>query len=368
MVVTTESLERSGGQVVPLPKLDRFGTAVQLRLASIRGEESGQAWVRLNVRNAFEAVRREGAQVFEIEESFGWASALVGLGVPIIQRLHGPHALVRSEVESVAEKQSGDKRVAAELISYNRVQAVSAPSRGLLDALRDRYGLHPNIASVIPNPMPVALGRETWRPERADHAQFLFVGRFDLCKGADLVLRSFASAAQRDANLRLIVAGPDIGIAQVNGRRVHFDDFVRQEISPEVRSRIEFVGSQPPKRIAELRLQSGIAFIASRFETFGYNIAEAMAVGMPILASDTFGARDLIRDRVDGRIVPVGDVENAANVMLEMASNPMKLPPLGRSAYTRAQELLAPGRIAAEVELLYRKVLQRGDRSGSDRV
>ena len=41
-------------------------------------------------RNRLKAARQAGAQVFEIEESFGWAGRLTGQGVAIVERLHGP--------------------------------------------------------------------------------------------------------------------------------------------------------------------------------------------------------------------------------------------------------------------------------------
>jgi glycosyltransferase involved in cell wall biosynthesis len=357
IVVTTENIEHADGRVSPLPRLNRLLAGIKLRAATVRGATSGQAWVLMNVRNAFEAARQAGAQVFEIEESYGWAGALVNRDVAIIERLHGPHSFVRNAVESAAEKRLSDRRIAAEVASLRKVQAVTSPSRGLLDAMTERHGLKLKLASVIPNPMPVACSSAIWRPQEANHDQFLCVGRFDLCKGADIVLRAFAEAVSRRPTLKLIFVGPDNGLAQADGSVIGFDEFVCSEIAPEARARIEFMGPQPQNRIAELRLRSGVALVGSRFESFAYIIAEAMAVGMPILTSDTFGARELIRDRRDGRIVPVGDVGTTAEAIVEMASSPNRLHEFGRSAYLRAGALLAPDRIARETEALYREAV-----------
>jgi glycosyltransferase involved in cell wall biosynthesis len=358
-VVTTENMEDANGQVVALPAINRLVAGTKLRLASMRGKNAGQLWVRMHIRNAFETARREGVQVFEIEESFGWAAALVGQGVAVVERLHGPHAFVRNSIESAAEKRLGDHRVAAEVASLTKVQAVTSSSRWLLDAMIERYQLNLNLTSVFPNPMPVAPLSATWRRQEADQDQFLFVGRFDLCKGADVVLRAFALAVTRRPTLKLVMAGPDNGLAQADGSLIRFDEFARREIPAEARPKIKFMGPQPPSQIAELRMRSGVALVASRFETFAYIIAEAMAVGMPILTSDTFAARELIRDGLDGRTVPVGDVEKTAAAMIEMSSNPDPLDALGLSAYQRARTLLDPDRIAEETEGLYRQALAR---------
>jgi len=358
-VVTTEYMEDADGNVAALPKINRLLASAELRLAAMRGEGRGERWVRMNVRNAFAAARRLEAQVFEIEESFGWAGALNGQGVAIVERLHGPHAFVRNVVESAAERKAGDRREAAERSSFGRVQAMISPTRGLLDALVERFDLDLGLARVIPNPMPLTPPSAMWRYERANPTQLLAVGRFDLCKGADVMLRAFAVALNRQPDLTLVMAGPDTGLAQADGTMVRFDDFVRREIPPEARSRITFLGPQPPSRISELRLQSGVAVVASRFETFPYTIAEAMAVGMPILASATFGAREMIRDGVDGRIVPIADIEKTAEPMVEMAAMPEKLAEFGRSAHARAAELLSPERVARETVELYRQAIAR---------
>src|SRR5260221_13319072 len=121
------------------------------------------------------------------------------------------------------------------------------------------------------------------------------------------------------------MAGPDSGLAQRDGSKMHFDEFVATEFAPEVRKRVHFFGLLPGSRIAELRLQSAFALVLSRFEAFSYTVAEAMAVGMPVLASDCFGPSELIRDGIDGRIVPVADISAAAAAMVEMAASPARL-------------------------------------------
>jgi glycosyltransferase involved in cell wall biosynthesis len=212
---------------------------------------------------------------------------------------------------------------------------------------------------AIPNPMPVDSGGPAWSVRDADPDQILFVGRFDLCKGADVAIRAFARALEWRPSLTLLMAGPDRGLAQPDGRTLHFDEFVAREISPEARARIRFLGSQPPQRIAELRLRSCFALVASRFENFAYSIGEAMAVGMPVLASDTFGSREMIRDGLDGRIVPSGDSSAMAEGVLAMASDPEGLAKMGRTAYERVAAWLSPERVARDTVNLYHEVIAK---------
>jgi glycosyltransferase involved in cell wall biosynthesis len=84
-----------------------------------------------------------------------------------------------------------------------------------------------------------------------------------------------------------------------------------------------------------------------------------MAAGMPVLASDTFGNGEMIRDGLDGRIVPIGDVTATADAILAMASDPARLADMGRSAYARVAEWLSPERIARETVAVYREAMAR---------
>jgi glycosyltransferase involved in cell wall biosynthesis len=100
-----------------------------------------------------------------------------------------------------------------------------------------------------------------------------------------------------------------------------------------------------------------MSIVGSRFENFAYSIAEAMACGMPVLASDSYGNSEMIRDGIDGRIVPVADVTATAAAMVSMLTDADKLAAMGRSAHSRAAEWLAPERVARETVAIYRQTI-----------
>lgn len=359
IVLAGDRIEHSDGRVGPIGRPSRALGPFRWLAESRQPDDGSSVGIRLEILNAFGAARREGAEVFEIEESFGWAGRLVGRGAAIVSRLHGPHVFGREPQESAAEKMLGALREAAEARALTTVQAVSCPSARLLDAMVSRYDLELPLARAIPNPIPVAPRSAAWNVANADLDQLLCVGRFDLRKGADIVVHAFVRALDRRPSLKLVIAGPDPGLTQPDGRRIHFDEFITAEVPPAARKRISFLGPQSPQHIANLRRQSAFAIVGSRFENFAYSIAEAMALGMPVLASDSFGNAEMIRDGVDGRIIPVEDVAATANAILDMASDTQRLAEMGHSTYSRAAEWLAPERIARENVVLYREAISR---------
>jgi glycosyltransferase involved in cell wall biosynthesis len=358
-IVTPTHIDAAEGGVCALAPSRGLIGRLRSFAESRHGADGSHPWTRLRIIDAFRAARRAGVQVFEIEESFGWAGRLVGRGIPIVERLHGPHVFVRDRFGSEEERRLGDLREAAELKSFIRADVVTAPTQALIDRLTDVYDLSLPFARAIPNPIPVAPPQRRWSAQRADLDQILCVGRFDWCKGADVVVRAFARALERRPSLKLIMVGPDHGIKQENGNVVQFAEFAGIEIPPEACARIRFLGAQSPGQIAELRLRSAFSLIGSRFEVFSYAISEAMAVGMPVLATNTFGGSMLIRDRIDGRISPIGEIEPMAEAMLEMIRDSAQLAEMGASAYARAANLLSPERIADETLAVYRQAIAK---------
>jgi len=355
-VVTTTHIEHADGRIKALPEANRLVREVQLALERRRQNDGSDAWVRYHVFAAIKAAQRCGVEVFEMEESYGWAARVAGRGMAIVERLHGPHVFGREPRETAQEKTAGDLREIAERSSFAKVEAVTSPSGEMLSELVQLYGLDLPLCETIPNPIPVA--ETAWDLERADPDQILCVGRFDLRKGADVVVRAFAEASEHRP-LKLIMAGPDTGIANESGRRWHFEEFTQDRISPEAKGRIQFLGPVPPERVAELRLQSSLALVGSRFENFPYSIAEAMAVGMPVLTSATFGGNELVRDGIEGRVVPIGDSAAMRDAMLQMMGDPKQLREMGRAALDRAATWLSPERVARVTVDLYRQAMGR---------
>jgi GalNAc-alpha-(1->4)-GalNAc-alpha-(1->3)-diNAcBac-PP-undecaprenol alpha-1,4-N-acetyl-D-galactosaminyltransferase len=78
---------------------------------------------------------------------------------------------------------------------------------------------------------------------------------------------------------------------------------------------------------------------SSRREGFPNAVLEAMGMGAPVICADCpSGPAELIRDGVNGRLVPVGDVGALARVMTELIKRPEAREKLGREAVRVRQE------------------------------
>lgn len=345
-IVDSEQIEFSDGTIADLPKITGLKCRLQM-LSEARHGDFSTAYVRLRIIEGFQALKAAGAEVVEIEETWGWAARLVGRGVPVVMRLHGPHALGR---ETAKKERRDDRREAAELSSFERVQAVTCPSARLLQTMA-QIGGRSTLARVIHN--PVSVPAEQWSIDRADPNQMLCVGRFDLRKGADIVITAFVRAVENCPRLKLVMVGPDNGL----GGTVRFEHFVRC-IPLQARAKIEFLGEQTPESIAKLRLTSAFAIVGSRFENFPYAAFEAQALGMPLLSTDVFGLGEMISDGIDGKLVPIADADAMANAILEMAGDPAATARMGAAGRAMVANKMDPRHIARQTVELYQEAQQ----------
>jgi GalNAc-alpha-(1->4)-GalNAc-alpha-(1->3)-diNAcBac-PP-undecaprenol alpha-1,4-N-acetyl-D-galactosaminyltransferase len=170
--------------------------------------------------------------------------------------------------------------------------------------------------SVIPNALRLL-------PEPSDERRSVIVavGRLTHQKGFDVLLRAFARIASRFEEWSLVIIGEGderLSLTRLRGE-LRLDD------------RVEFVGQTP--NVVDWMAHAGLVVQTSRFEGFPNVVLESMGLGAAVISTDCrSGPSDMIEDGVNGRLVPVDDVDTLVDVMAELISRPEERERLGRAA------------------------------------
>jgi glycosyltransferase involved in cell wall biosynthesis len=174
----------------------------------------------------------------------------------------------------------------------------------------------------------------------------LFVGRMAHEKNIDFLIDVASLCRHANPRLQWVFAGEGPALASLRGR-------VRSQGLDDT---IRFVGYLD--RATELRdcyAAADVFAFASRTETQGLVLLEAMAMGVPVIALAEMGTRDIVGPRL-GAIVPKDAADDFATEMLKLADNPVLRQELGRQAREFSRQWSEDG-AAGRLASLYRDII-----------
>jgi glycosyltransferase involved in cell wall biosynthesis len=219
---------------------------------------------------------------------------------------------------------------------WNHAAAVIANSNGLRD-LAARFA--PNLTiPVIPNGVDGTFFRPSANPlvppGPENPVRLLFVGRLVHQKGLDLL---FKALARLRVPFYLQLVGDGDQRAALEKEAAAFSE----------PSRVEFLGWQDRATIAELYRNAHLFVFPSRDEGMPNVVLEAMASGLPVLATAIPGSRDLVRDGVNGRIVPADNAAALGEALEDLLASPEHLVTMGAASRSVVEREYTWGRVAA---------------------
>jgi len=160
----------------------------------------------------------------------------------------------------------------------------------------------------------------------AREPRVLYVGRVERTsrwKGLGVLVQSLVQLRRLVPGVRLEVVGDgdDVTHLQAQAERLGVDD------------RIDWVGRVAHRVLAQHYRRAGVTVLPSltESESFGMTLVEAMASGCPVVASDVGGIPFVVRDHVDGLLVPPGDARELARTLATVLTDPARASAMGRA-------------------------------------
>ena len=126
---------------------------------------------------------------------------------------------------------------------------------------------------------------------------------------------------------------------------------------------VTFMG--PVDRVPEVLSQLDLFLLPSEYESFGLAALEAMACGVPVVASRTGGLPEVIEDGKCGYLCEVGDVRTMAERAAELLGDKQKITRFSAAARERARNEFEPSRIVDIYEDFYLQIIGETSEGGS---
>lgn len=263
--------------------------------------------------------------VFTVHD-LGWTAAYMGDADKFMK-------VVRAEEQGVVDKE--DEPVVAyykkEKAIYELVDRVVCLSYDTSVLLSDAYkmnvdkialianGLRPN-NKTIPLEERISLKKKLFISER--DRILLFAGRPTSLKGMHILLQAFGIVLKEIPDARLVIAGM--------GHSMEMRHLI--SMASSFATRVTFVGFMCREQLEEWYSVAEIGVILSYYEQCPYSGIEMMMQGIPVVASDAYGLRNMFLDGVNARIAKIGDRNNKDEFARNTAGAILELM---RSSHTR---------------------------------
>jgi glycosyltransferase involved in cell wall biosynthesis len=192
--------------------------------------------------------------------------------------------------------------------------------------------------------------KELLQNPRKRHNYLLSVGRIIRRKRHEDAIKTFSVLAKDYPELRLGIAG---SVQDVS----YYNELVKLVGGLGLTDRVEFLGVR--KDILGLMQNCDALFHCAESEGFGWVVVEAMAVGLPVIASAVDGPKDIIDEGKTGLLVPTGDVSGFANAARSLLDKPEFSRDLAQKARRSVDEKFSANRMVEAISDVYREIVSR---------
>lgn len=265
----------------------------------------------------------------------------------------GALARVPVRIGSRREVLTGDKtptQLRAQRLAYRAAQTVVANSKAAVEQLQ-REGVERTRIALIPNGIDLAAFAPP--PARVIVRKIAMVANLRPEKGHDLLIDAAPAILAREPEAEFFIAG---------------DGPLRQALETRatgrgVASRFHFLGQC--NDVPALLATSDLFVLPSRSEAFPNAVIEAMAAGLPVVASEVGGIPELVKSGVTGMLVPPGDAAALARSVLDLMDRPGFAAALGEAARARIEQEFSFDRMVGGFERVYAAGLEKHARTAT---
>jgi N-acetyl-alpha-D-glucosaminyl L-malate synthase BshA len=286
-------------------------------------------------------------QIFHVHYAIPFAAAALlakeivpELNLKVVTTLHG------TDVTLVGNNPSF--KPVTEMV-IERSDAVTAVSHFLKTETYNQFNVHKDIDVIYNFVDPVRHERPvpTCIPPRncPDEFTLMHISNFRPVKRVGDVIRVFARVLEAlNARLVMIGDGPDVSLAQ------------QMASDLGVLDRVTFTGVLDG--VANALQAANLLLLPSQTESFGLVALEAMASGVPVVASDVGGLPEVVEHGVCGFLAPVGDTDKMAEYAVQILSDCSVCRAFSKAARKRAVEMFDYKKIVPQYEAVYKRVLE----------
>jgi D-inositol-3-phosphate glycosyltransferase len=308
---------------------------------------------------------------YDLIHSHYWMSGIAAQqlkeswNTPIVHMFH-TLGLMKNRVAQSPAEMEGEYRINGEYQVLDAVDRIIAATLAEQSQLQFLYKADKDKITVIPPgvdishfyPIPQGEARcVIGVPEKAP--MLLFVGRIEPLKGVDTLIRAIAHMRTTGVTdlyphyLTIIGGTPDADQSEMTSEMSRLQNLSRELGLEDL---VLFLGKRAQSSLPYYYSAADVLIMPSHYESFGMVALEAMACGIPVVASQVGGLAFLIQDGETGYVVPGGDPIALSDRLTQLISQPELRRRLGEQAAAYARDY-AWENITARLLNVYQELL-----------
>ena len=262
------------------------------------------------------------------------------LKIPVVVTVHGlPKPLVLPDGTETTDYK--------EFVSFFNFDFVIAVSENVAEALRghldseyyDRIRtIYSGIDLTVFKPLPEIEKR--W--------DLAFMGRLETMKSVDLFPEMLSILRSEFPNLSMMMTG------EGSLKERLFDEFRKHDVA----SMVDYQGVVEPNDVPVFINKSRVFLYPSRQEPFGLSIVEAMACGVPVVTTNVFGPREIVKNNYDGLLIPPDDVQALVEAVEKLLKDSSLRNRIGKSAVKTTHEKYDINQHVRLLMAIYNKLIE----------
>lgn len=259
--------------------------------------------------------------------------------MPVVTTLHGTDITLVGKDPSFSE---------ITRYSINKSDAVTAVSDYLTDLTHEQFDLTQDIQRIynfVDTKIFDIQGDKRPCPQEAfgfhGETVFIHMSNFREVKRPLDVVEIFKQVHEARPDTRLLMVGDG---PLYNACRMKVKEYALQEA-------VKFLGKQ--EDVVSILQMSDVMLFPSQVESFGLAPLEAMACGIPVVASNSGGVPEVVEHGQCGFLADVGDVDTMAKYSIQLVEDCQLRSQMGQAGRARAEEFFSPSQIVSEYEDLY---------------
>jgi glycosyltransferase involved in cell wall biosynthesis len=285
---------------------------------------------------------------FDVLESTETGALFLSRIAPLVIRLHGSEYAFRKHAGRSLDP-SVRWNDSLEANSSSRAFTITTPSQFQAQEITIHRGWPADRVRVIPNPISATILKAALQFERNGGSEqvVLYTGRLAPVKGIETLLATAKIVHDRNPGITFVLAGP--------WQMPRSPETYGLELNQKSINGVRWVGPQDQLGLIDLYKRAALFFMPSYYESFGISVVEAMAFGLPVVASDGGALSELFSNNGCGSLVPSRDPKAFADAIIHLIAANKTNRENGIIARATVQRF-HPQRIAAETMELYQTV------------